>query len=409
MNAVMRSYWLPVLLSTDLERDGDPKLVTLLGEQYVAFRDSNGEVGFLEANCCHRGVLLSLGRNEECGLRCLYHGWKFAVDGRIMDTPNVPDPQFKTRFRQPAFPAREAGDLIWVFVGDPDKLPPFCEYEYMRVPAEQRMVVRMDLDCNYLQALEGGLDTSHISQLHRNRMVGKNERLFVDQEQRRKLFGTDEAPRVDVRETEFGLHYAAFRKTNDGTENDYVRVTAYVAPITLMIPPRLNVLHFIPIDDTHTGKILIHWSPDKVVDRDYWMEMDGLNIPGVWENNRILQSIENGFLQNRQSMREGTSWSGLPGVTTEDIAMNLAQGPIADRSKEILVQADSACIQARRYLLDAIARVEEGKEPPGLRPTSPETVAAVDFSMEPGGEWWTHVPGNLEVTQEKVLTEGVTG
>src|SRR5580693_5118311 len=129
MNAVFRRYWLPALLSSDLEPDGDPRRVTLLGEEYVAFRDSDGRAGFVAAACCHRGTSLVLGRNEGGGLRCLFHGWKFAVDGTILETPNVPDPAYRSRFKQPAYPVREAGDLIWVYLGTPAEEPAFRAYE----------------------------------------------------------------------------------------------------------------------------------------------------------------------------------------------------------------------------------------------------------------------------------------
>ena len=228
MNALLRRYWMPALLSSDLEPDGDPRRVTLLGEHYVAFRDSDGRVGIFDEHCCHRGSSLTLGRNEEGGLRCIFHGWKFAVDGTILETPNVADPSYKARFKQPAYPVREAGDLIWVYLGPAELEPAFREYAYMRLPPSHRMIMRLNVDCNFLQVVEGGLDSSHVGILHRNMARSFEEKLdqLPDHMQynRQKLL-TDMAPRLEVRDTEFGFHYAALRAANDGTNNVHVRVT----------------------------------------------------------------------------------------------------------------------------------------------------------------------------------------
>ncbi|HXP93053.1 MAG TPA: Rieske 2Fe-2S domain-containing protein, partial [Candidatus Binatia bacterium] len=232
MNALFRRYWMPALLSSDLpDPDGDPKSFTLLGETYVAFRDSSGRVGVFDELCCHRSASLALGRVEDGGIRCIFHGWKFAVDGTILDTPNVADPSYKTRLRAPAYPVREAGELIWVYLGPKEIEPPFREYEYMRLPPSHRMVMRMTLDCNYLQIVEGGLDSTHVGILHRDlaRSFDEKPQELPDhlQSKRQELL-SDLAPELDVRDTEFGFHYAALRRANDGTNNRHVRITAYV-------------------------------------------------------------------------------------------------------------------------------------------------------------------------------------
>jgi phthalate 4,5-dioxygenase oxygenase subunit len=402
MNALLRRYWMPALLSSDLTPDGDPKRLMLLGEHYVAFRDTDGRVGVLDETCCHRGSSLMLGRNEDNGLRCIFHGWKYGVDGTILDTPNVADPAYKSRFRQPAYPVREAGDLIWVYLGDPKLEPPFREYEYMRLPPSHRMVMRLNIDCNFLQVVEGGLDSSHVGILHHDlaslRQTAELEKLPQNMQLNRQKLLTDMAPRFEVRDTEFGFHYAALRAANDGTNNVNVRVTAFVAPTTIMIPPKLFVIHDIPYDDVHTGWIVTHWNPNGPVDREAMTKVMALDTNGFWVNDRVLQSPENGYLQNRDAMRKG-SWSGLYGLGPEDAAVNLSQGPVLDRTKEHLVPADVACTRVRRLLLDAVQRVSEGGDPPGLRPSQSEKIAAVEFTMPDDEMWTARVPGNVEVAE----------
>jgi phthalate 4,5-dioxygenase len=404
MNAFLRRYWMPALLSSDLKPDGDPKRLRLLGEDYVAFRDSDGRVGVLEEQCCHRGSSLMLGRNEDGGLRCIFHGWKYAIDGTILDTPNVSDPSFRERLRQKAYPAREAGDVIWVYLGEPAQEPPFREYEYMRLPASQRMVLRLDLDCNYLQVVEGGLDSSHVGILHRDHARSFDEspeRLAAHLRHNRQELLSDFAPRLDVRDTEYGFHYAALRGANDGSGNVHVRVTSYIVPTTLMIPPNLFVIHDIPYDDTHTGWIVTHWDPERPVDRDGMLHVLGLDAPGVWVDDKMTAAKENGYMQDRRSMRRG-SWSGLFGLGPEDAAVNVSQGPILNRSKEHLVPADVACIRLRRLLLDAVERVQRGEDPPALAPSSPHTIQALEFTLPDGAAWTSRVPGNVEAALSRV-------
>jgi len=402
MNALFRRYWMPALLSSDLpDPDGDPKSFTLLGETYVAFRDSSGRVGVFDELCCHRSASLALGRVEDGGIRCIFHGWKFAVDGTILDTPNVADPSYKTRLRAPAYPVREAGELIWVYLGPKEIEPPFREYEYMRLPPSHRMVMRMTLDCNYLQIVEGGLDSTHVGILHRDlaRSFDEKPQELPDhlQSKRQELL-SDLAPELDVRDTEFGFHYAALRRANDGTNNRHVRITAYVAPSTVMIPPNLFIVHDVPYDDTHTGWIVTHWDPDRPVDRERMTRVMGLYTGDIWVAGRMDQSRENNYRQNRGAMRNG-SWSGLYGLGPEDAAVNLSQGPILDRSKEHLVPADVACTRVRRILLESVARVQRGEDPIGLHPKSAGTIKAVEETIPEDVAWTSCVPGNVEIAQ----------
>src|SRR5262245_50366214 len=163
MGDVFRRYWLPVCVSTQIAKpDSDPLRVSLLGEHLVVFRDSAGKVGVLDELCPHRGASLALGRVEECGIRCLYHGWKFAVDGTIIDTPNNRDESFKKRVKAIAYPVREEGGLVWTYLGPAAKIPVFTRYAFMDAADENRTILRVNVKANYLQLLEGGFDSSHV-------------------------------------------------------------------------------------------------------------------------------------------------------------------------------------------------------------------------------------------------------
>jgi phenylpropionate dioxygenase-like ring-hydroxylating dioxygenase large terminal subunit len=167
MGKAMRHFWIPALLSSELpEPDCDPVHVELLGESFVAFRDSNGNVGLLDEHCCHRGASLTLGRAESCGLRCIYHGWLFADDGTVLETPNISNPNFKTRFKAKAYPVREAGGLVWTFIGNAADMPEFYDFTFFSAPASMRLPTVQIIGCNYVQVLEGLLDSSHLSLLH---------------------------------------------------------------------------------------------------------------------------------------------------------------------------------------------------------------------------------------------------
>jgi nitrite reductase/ring-hydroxylating ferredoxin subunit len=393
LNMVFKRYWQPVLLSSDLPvPDSDPKRFTFLGDRYIAFRDTNGAVGVFAEACCHRGASLALGRVENCGITCIFHGWKFAVDGTILDTPNVSDDSFKKRFRGNAFPAREAADLIWAYFGPRDDVPPFREYEYMSVPSSHRMITRRKFDCNWLQLLEGGLDSTHVGILH-SEFAASFEKIDPDlpdgMRDQAQVFSTDYAPSIDVRDTDFGFHYAAIRDAGDG-RNAHVRVTAYVFPNTIMIPPNMFVIHDVPVDDTHTDQIVTFWNRNAPVDRVKGLDVAGLATPGVWVNDHMMMNAENRWMQDREKMRNG-SWSGLHGLGQEDGAVNLSQGPILDRSAETLVPADIACIRVRQMLLKELASTDA---PLAQRPVSTKTVAAVEVTIPRDDDWEDSVPGN---------------
>src|SRR5688572_21417392 len=231
MGAAMRRYWLPALEAAELPHpDCDPRHVELLGEHYVAFRDTNGRVGILDENCCHRGASLLLGRVEECGIRCLYHGWKFAVDGTVLETPNVPDAKFKNRIKARAYPVREAGGLIWVYLGPAEKCPPFPELPWMQLPASNRVNAFAVVSCNFVQVTEGLFDSSHLNILHDYGMAKTGSSTLTFAQKVNKM-QHEAAPRIEAEETEFGFHYAALRRNSgDQAGTTLVRIASFIAP-----------------------------------------------------------------------------------------------------------------------------------------------------------------------------------
>jgi Phenylpropionate dioxygenase and related ring-hydroxylating dioxygenases, large terminal subunit len=376
MGKVMRRYWHPIATSDQLPRpDCDPLRVTLLGEKLVVFRDSEGKVGVLEETCMHRGASLALGRVEGGGIRCLYHGWKFAVDGTILETPNNPDPRFRERLKQPCFPVREEGGLIWTVVGAARKnVPPFRRFSFMDAPEENRIAIRINVKCNYLQLWEGGADSSHVGILHADNaqpgwMSDAPER-DDDAGNPANLAVVDNAPTFEIENTDYGFHYAAMRRTKDAQGNMAVaniRVVPLIMPTARIIPAPNAFYHVFetPDDDGSTSTfIVIHGyaKPDKL----RALKLLALDDPRFYdpETGDLKVSWANSFGQDRELQRH-EHWSGLGGVEREDATVALSMGPLFDRTKEHLVAADGAVVRLRRRLQDCIKLVEAGEEPLG--------------------------------------------
>jgi len=396
LNRLLKRYWQPALLSSEVAEPGcDPIRFSFCGEKYIAFRDSAGKVGVFAEACCHRGSSLALARVEEGGIRCIFHGWKFATDGTLLETPNVADESFKQRFRGTAFPTHEAADLVWVYFGPREEQPPFREYEYMSVPSSHRLIMRMKLDCNWMQVLEGGLDSTHVGILHAEfakSFEARDASLPEGLQAQAQVYSTDFAPTLEVLDTDFGFHYAALRDAGDGA-NIHARITAYVFPNTTMIPPNMFVIHYVPYDDTHTAQIVTYWDKHRPIDRERTLRVLGLDKPGVWIDDHIEQCPENNWMQDRAKMRAG-SWSGLDGLGQEDSAVNLSQGPILDRTKETLVPADVACIHVRKILLSELERLPDDTQPLALAPVSSATIQALEVTIPRHSDWTQSVPGN---------------
>src|SRR6266508_877579 len=254
MGEAMRRYWLPALLSEELpEPDCPPLRVGLVGENLVAFRDTQGKVGLMAENCPHRGASLFFGRNEECGLRCVYHGWKFDTADNCVDMPNEPpESNFKHKIHAAAYPCVEHGGVIWAYLGPPEHRPVEPLFEWAHLPQGHRFISKTWQECNYLQAIEGGVDSSHSSFLHRMFDGGTSAMSSGGYRAR------STSPKLEVLRTDYGYAYASIRHLKDEGKN-YVRVYHFVLPFQQMrafegfLPgcPLIQGHLWVPIDDEH--------------------------------------------------------------------------------------------------------------------------------------------------------------
>jgi phthalate 4,5-dioxygenase len=393
---LFRRYWQPAALSEEVaKRDGAPVRVRLLGEDLVAFRDSTGRVGLIDAYCRHRRAPLFLGRNEESGLRCVYHGWKFDVAGRCVDLPSEPaDSPMKSEMRLKSYPTVERGGIVWAYLGPPETMPAEPDYEWTRAPATHRAVSKTIQSSNYLQGLEGGLDTAHVSFLHNNRIGDGNN-----------LFTRDTAPKIDVYETDYGYHYVSTRKVADGQR--FVRLYQYIMPYQQMRPnvtqtglsanlrvPRYDGHIWVPIDDEHT--FVYNWmcgyDANSALDPDYVEQLEaGYGrghddyVPGTF---RLKASLANDYFIDRAAQKT-QSFTGITGINTQDMALQEGMGAWPDRSKEYLGTSDRAIVVLRRMLLDAIDTAERGETPPGTDPRSYRDLRPHDGVVPAGTDWRT--------------------
>lgn len=377
MGALFRRYWLPALLSEELsEPDGAPVPVDILGERLVAFRDTSGHVGLVEERCAHRGASLLYARNEEGGLRCIFHGWKYDAAGRCLDMPTEPDQSpAKPLVRLRAYPAREAGGVVWAYLGPSEKQPPFPQFSWLTLPLEQCRVFKILQECNYAQALERDIDPAHIPIAHR-RLTAEQVRAgarLADLDRRETV------PRVEVEDTRHGFRYAALRPRDASTE--HVRMTSYVMPCYLILGPtpggnRVS-MGVVPRDDHTNWHFLFRFNPEGPADIHEYMESRGLYRIDI--NRRKVQNLDNKHGQGRQAMRHW-NFTGIEGVIIEDHALAEIQGPITDRTREHLGPTDNAIVTLRRTLLAAVQTVAEGRDAPGLDASIPfERITGADF------------------------------
>jgi phthalate 4,5-dioxygenase oxygenase subunit len=387
MGRMMRRYWLPACMSEEVaERDGAPVRVRMLGEELVAFRDTNGRLGVVGEHCPHRRASLALGRNEECGLRCLYHGWKVDVEGNVLDMPSEhAAARIAPHVRHTAYPVREAGGLAWIYMGPRETMPPFEPPAFAPTPDARVSIVKVQVDCNWAQILEGAIDSAHSSTLHSTDMPAADVDRAMAANGVWPRPSTDKAPRLQVQRTRYGFRYAAIRRPiNDAEINDYVRITTFVAPVTVLIPPNdvyslANVN--VPMDDTHTMFYFIAWSDwGPGIDAEAWRAFCharvGIDLDASFRRSRTL---DNNFRQDRARMKRGDH-TGIDGIPNQDMAMWETMGPIADRTRERLGASDVAIAQFRRLMIDAARRFQRGEPPPGT--TEPRIALAKLRSFE---------------------------
>ena len=372
MGDLFRRYWLPALLAYELREPNCPPVrLRLLGERMIAFRDTQGRLGLIDEFCAHRGVSLFFGRNEECGLRCPYHGWKYDVTGQCVDVPSEPaESGFCQKIKLKSYPLAERGGVIWVYMGPADQQPPLPEWEFATVPAEQSYTSKRLQECNYLQAMEGGIDSSHVSFLHSGSL--NTDPLFKGSKGNQYNLG-DKKPVFEVVESEGGLYIGARRNAEDGKY--YWRITPWVMPCFTMVPPRADhPMHghfWIPIDDENCWAWSFDYHPVRALTEPERQAMEagkGIHV-AVDKNFRPLQNQDNDYLIDRAAQKTGHTFSGVEGIGMQDASLQESMGPIQDRTKENLVSTDNGVIMARHRLMKAAKDLAaKGTLPPGRDP-----------------------------------------
>ena len=373
MGDLFRRYWLPALLAEELpENDCPPVRVKILSERLIAFRDTNGRYGLIDEFCAHRGVSLWFGRVEECGLRCAYHGWKYDVTGQCVEVPSEPEnSNFARKVKLTSYPLFKVGDILWTYMGDPEQQPGLPEFEFCHVPEKQTFTSKRWQENNWLQALEGGIDSSHVAWLHSGGL--KSDPLFKDT-QGNVYTLTDRRPFFEVAEADGGLFIGARR--NAENEMYYWRITPWVMPSFTMVPPRgdhpVHGHFWVPIDDENCWVYTFDYHPTRALtekERQAMKEGHGVhsrNIPGTY---RPQENKDVDYLIDRVAQKHGETFSGVRGIAQQDASLQESMGPIVDRTKERLVSSDTGIIKARQKLRKAVETLrDEGATPPGVDP-----------------------------------------
>lgn len=405
MGALMRRHWLPALLSEEVaEPDGKPVRVRLLGENLVAFRDSNGRVGILDELCPHRHASLVYGRNEECGLRCLYHGWKMDVDGNVLEMSSEPaGSPLLQKVRHKAYPTQEAAGFVWVWMGPAEEMPEFERPPFSPSEDTPLAVLKAKVPCNWAQITEGQIDSAHSSSLHSSDMVPARVDSAGATETNWLRPSTDKSPRLQTERMPYGFRYAAIRRPiKNAATHDYIRMTVYVAPFISLIPPNTsyNVASVIvPIDDVNTAFYFIAWGGVDCPDTDTWRKFHrarvGIELDEGYNSRRTL---ENDFLQDREAMRDG-SFTGIEGIPHQDMAMWVSMGPIVARDHDKLGASDLAIVEFRRLMVDAARQVQDGAAAIGtVAPRTPMADIASWQGIVPKTTDWRELDVHADVT-----------
>ena len=373
MGEYLRRFWTPVLEASRLpEPDCDPVEVRILGEDLVAFRDSDGKIGLLQALCPHRQAPLFYGRSEERGLRCIYHGWKFDTGGACIDMPSEPaDADFRAKVRTTAYPVREHAGILWAYLGPSSKMPAEVPHiEWTLVPDSHRHFLVYEQMCNFVQAIEGDIDSSHIGFLHRELFTNPGVAIAGTGGLSRSFAAHDLAPRWVVEPMDYGLMLAAQRHADEG--RFYWRTNQWMLPYFTLVASdvegRIGLGEmFVPVDDTHTQVWTLKWSlKAPLTDNDRYIMTNGA-FPQVGTldaaSGRLRATKQNHFLQDRRYQRVGGSFTGIHGIREQDTAVVEGMGDIVDRTREHLGTSDMAVIAMRRILLNGAKALLQGEEP----------------------------------------------
>ncbi len=399
MGTMMRQYWLPAAKSSEVSAGGDPLRLMLLGEKLIAFRDRSGRVGVMDHRCPHRCASLFFGRNEEGGIRCVYHGWKFDTDGNCVDMPNLPaDQDFRDKVKAKTYRAQERAGLIWVYMGSAAEAPPLPEIEATLVDEAELIPMFAQRECNWLQALEGDIDTSHFGFLH----AGSIRPEQVSEDNWLKYQVGNRAPAYQVADTDYGTMYSAFRPAEDG--NTYWRFAHFGFPFWTWVPQgditdRVQARAWVPMDDTHTMFVSLTWTK---MTRMPPLK-NGQQIPGArplidylpattdWYGRwRPAANASNDYQIDREAQRNDVIYTGISHIHMQDQAITESMGDIVDHSFEHLAPSDQMITRTRRRLLIAARALRDRNEvPPGAETPAIYARIRSGETVAPGDDWRT--------------------
>lgn len=368
MGDLMRRYWVPALMTSEIaENDGPQVRVQLLGEKLLAFRNTDGRACLISEFCSHRGVSLYFGRNEENGIRCAYHGVKFDGDGKCVDVPS--SPQACARMHIKGYPCVERGGIVWAYMGPADKMPAPPELEWCTLPPEHVFVSKRVQDCNYLQAMEGGIDTAHVSYVHRYEVDSDPMHQGVKALDYIKADGNVV---FEIEKNSFGL--SLFGRRNGEPDSYYWRITQWLFPWFTLIAPfgehALGGHAWVPIDDHHCWAWSINWQPKHPLTAEERAAMQagkGIHVEYEAAGSFVPKAnAANDYLMDRVAQRENRSYSGIFGFSAQDYSLQESMGPIQNHEAEQLLPTDKAIVMARRMLHEAATGLAQGIEPPAL-------------------------------------------
>jgi len=400
MGALFRRYWIPALAAAELpEPDCPPVRVTLLSEKLIAFRDSQGRVGLIDEFCAHRGASLWFGRNEENGLRCAFHGWKYDLTGQCVEIPSERDSFYCRRVKLAAYPCIELGDVIWTYMGPPEHGPPPPAFEWTSVPPSHRYVSRRLQECNYLQALEGGIDSVHVSFLHRGDL-GSDP---LHRGSKGAEYTSNVDGRFEVIETQAGMIIGVRRPAEPGQV--YWRITQWVLPFFTMIPPygdnALNGHAWVPVDDENCVTWSMTHHPTRPLSGRELETMragGGIHVKLIPGTLRPVVNRDNDYLMDRAAQKSGATTSGVRTIAMQDASIQESMGPIQDRTREHLVSSDNAIILARRRLRKLALGVAQGAAPDAIDPAT-HRVRSASLVLAEGEPFHEAAADALRVTE----------
>lgn len=392
MGEVMRQYWIPFLKSSDVVAGAQPYRVRLLGEDLVAFRDAEGRVGLVDHACPHRGAPMVFGRSEEDGIRCVYHGWKFDVSGQCTEMLAEPsDSPMRRHTKIEAYPVRERNGILWAYMGsDRDAPPELPQVEWNMVPESHCAISIRVQECNWLQALEGEIDSAHAAILH-----GWRKGSTISQWRQ----ADDLVPHFECVQHDAGVSIGARRKTGD--DLNYVRVNQFMMPFWTLVPPQkqypdLSGHAWVPIDDEHTLALMFSYTPDhpfyektrKVFSEGHKGRETGHHTDVAYEKKPITEPFHSYWSRfNRSNAYNYDYEGGMPGLWLEDAACQSGVAAIYDRSREHLGTTDTGVTRVRRMLLDTTRKLGQGVRPPSALKPDCFMLRAVSITIPAGASW----------------------